>query len=214
MKISMKIVSILTLFAVSACTAEKKVSSINLPDSYESSVQGLFLKGTDSKYCEVSANILEVTASQFLDYSWKNGGDLNFLITGIRSTAAGLEVSLAAPELCGNYAAARLEDSFKGVFDLHLIDEPTEYNKWDTDSLLEQNNLFDINLDFSEIDPRCAIIRKKELDLQLEDNLAIRYRLVVPLLYYNFSDERELFYFDSHCNNKHLFLEIIDKYYR
>ncbi|MEP3226273.1 MAG: hypothetical protein ABJO01_09880 [Parasphingorhabdus sp.] len=203
-----------TLFFIFACTGENRVSSKALPDGYESSVNGLFLDGSDQEYCQISAELKGITASEFLDYSWKNRNHLDFLTTGIRSSISGIMVSVSSAEFCKGPIEETLKDKFNGKFELQVIEGPKEFKKFRTESVLRDHNLFDIKLDFSEIRPYCAIIRKKELNLELEDNLTIRYRLAIPILYYNFSDDREIIYFDDQCKNKSIFLNLIDKYYK
>lgn len=199
--------------AISSCSHSASHHKDFLSENYQAAVSGLYLDLYKDDLCEMSVSLTDIEPIEILEYTWTKRDSLGFLLTGIQSKPI-TKMRIASPQLCKADTSDHLKESLSSQFAVLKYGPVRSYQKLNEDPLLKSSNLFHIDLSFKDIDERCAIIRKKPLYLDFRSSFEIRYSLAIPLLYYNFSDDNELFVFDSQCDEKRTFIRLIDKFYR
>lgn len=190
-------------------------SNASMPLGYGTKISGLFIQDSAGPICQ-----MEVTFSGDVDDSvgkvWKDRQNLKLLATGIGRDKGRVKMVFASPEVCAPEGMDKAHERLEKILGPMAVRLASPLVLSDSDREQKNLGLLDINAsDFaSGVMKQCKINREFKKEISYEDLIDIRYGMAIPLIFYLHSGDREFIAFDSNCEFKDEFINLIDENYK
>ncbi len=197
------------ILLLNACSHAQ--SKAELPYRYHTEISGLFIQSSPRPVCQIEASF-KGDLNDSIEKFWKDRQSAKLLATGISRDEVGVKMLFASPEVC---TAKGIEEARKRLgksLGSTVVRSVSPLSLVDYDQAHKSLGLLDINASHfdSGVRKECKIDRAFVKEISYEDLIDIRYGMAIPLVFYLHSGDREFLAFDSNCEFKNEFVDIID----